>query len=84
MGCFWDQWMLGNGYVNGFYFVRMLFEPLLFILLIAAGVAVFLKWRKGGFTYFSSKNQALEIAKLRYARGEMTTDEYQEMIKRIG
>lgn len=83
MGCFWDQWMLGNGYVNGFYFVTMLLEPLLFIFLIAAGVAVFLKWRKGGFTHFNSKNQALEIAKLRYARGEMTTDEYQEMIKRM-
>ncbi|OEF99621.1 hypothetical protein BHF71_08335 [Vulcanibacillus modesticaldus] len=61
------------------------FTDLLFWILI--GVVVYLLVKKSRNSNFNvpketiQNNEALELAKLRYIRGEITLDEYQEIVK---
>lgn len=79
MGGFWPGsygMMYGGGFMG-----------ILFLLLIGIGIYLLLKNNRPLSTTSISKtntnNEALEIAKLRYVRGEITFEEYQEIEKVI-
>ncbi len=62
---------------------------LLFFLLIVVGIIIFIYWIIKQFTpgitsQIPSTNRALEILKERYAKGEITKEEFEEMRKEIG
>jgi len=69
----------GPGY--GFGFLSELLGPLLLIGLIALGIALLLRSRPGGT---ASQNKALEIARERYAKGEISYEEFQTIKKNLG
>ncbi|NPE29976.1 SHOCT domain-containing protein [Methanococcoides sp. SA1] len=71
-----------NG-ITGYYGGHMVFG-LLFWILIIVGIILLFRWfseqgKKSGEEQLS----ALEIAKMRYARGEITEEEFEEIKKRL-
>ena len=58
---------------------------ILFIILIGLLVYMLIKRSQNSATYSNNlvSNEALEIAKLRYVRGEITQEEYQQIVKVI-
>ena len=53
---------------------------LLFLIIIAVGLVIFFTLRKrGAFTGSSGSELPLEILKKRYAKGEITKKEFEEM-----
>lgn len=78
------RWMMGDW---GMGWMGMVFM-LLFWGVIIAGIVFFIKWlvqNKGRMDHSSSStgNQALEILKKRFARGEINRDEFESMKKDI-
>jgi len=78
----------GPGYGNGFGFGG--FTEMLLVILIGVVVYMLIKrnQRPGTSTgnvnvTAETNNEALEIAKLRYVKGEITFDEYQKIITTI-
>ena len=77
-----DPWTWGRGFamrwVAWFLFMA-------FLALLALGVA--LLWRRGAGDHNverSAGDQALEAVRLRYARGEMTREEFLQVTKDLG
>ncbi|MDI6799673.1 MAG: SHOCT domain-containing protein [Actinomycetota bacterium] len=57
---------------------------LLFLILIIIAVAYLGQSKAGGesnTSYFSQKEEPLEVAKIRYAKGEISKDEFEQMKK---
>ena len=82
----WGGWpnMMG-GLFGGFGFIWMIFI-FLFILAIIAGIIILIVWavRKAGSTQKTSQesiDKAIQTLKERYAKGEITKEEYEEMKK---
>ncbi|MFT9488395.1 MAG: SHOCT domain-containing protein [Tepidibacillus sp.] len=86
----------GGGYGNGFGYGMMSgwnLTGILFLVLVGFLVYLLIKRSKqhGAFSQPSqplaptkaTSNEAVEIAKLRYVRGEISYDEYQEIVKVI-
>ena len=78
--------MMG-GFFGGFSFIWMIFI-FLFVLAIIAGIIVLIIWavRKAGSSQQIqqvSENKALEVLKERYAKGEITKKEYENIKKDI-
>jgi putative membrane protein len=66
---------LGYGYIG---------LGLLFWILIIVGVVLLIKWLvEQGKTTGSEQISALETLKMRYAKGEITAEEFEEMKKRL-
>jgi putative membrane protein len=65
--------------------VTLLILALLIALIVAIVLLVRNAQRPGGISTTSARpGNALEILKERYARGEITRDEYQEMRRELG
>jgi putative membrane protein len=66
--------------MTGFGWRIMFLIPMFFLALLALGVYYFLTGplRAGGF-HIREREDALEILKKRYARGELTTEQYAKM-----
>lgn len=84
----------GSGYGGmmggyGFGWIGMVVE-LVFFLAILAGVVLVVMWAirsfggGGGAAGPAVDDRAMQIAKERFAKGEITKDEYQEIIKHLG
>jgi putative membrane protein len=78
------MWGYGSGYGNGFWgngnywwmgLVMMAFQLLFWGLLIWFGVALFKKVRGNSLSTYG-RNDALDILRERYARGEIDTEEF--------
>lgn len=79
--------MGGGGMMNGFGFGGMGLIGLIFNLAIVIGIVILMVWAVRRFTSGAtnwnqpSGNQSLrEILQARYARGEITRDQYQQML----
>ncbi len=77
-----DPWTWGRGFA-----VRLIawFLLMAFLALLALGVA--LLWRRGGDDAkvdVSSGDEALDAIRIRYARGEMTRDEFLQVNRDLG
>ncbi len=68
----WGDWMMG-----GWLYM------LLFWAVIIAGIVLFIKWASGERDSDSRRDSALEILKRRYARGEISKEEFEEKKKQI-
>jgi putative membrane protein len=55
----------------------------LFWILVILGIAVLVKWLAGSDPS-SSPGRALEILKERYAKGELTREQYDQMKRELG
>jgi len=75
------MWDWGAGvWGHGFGWLLMI----LFWVLIIAGIIVLVKWLASGATPGASPGKrALEILKERYARGDITRDQYEQMRRDI-
>ena len=71
------SWMIG---MMGFRWGFMFLIPLFFLALLSLGVYYFVTGllRTSGF-HIIEREDALEILKKRYARGELTTEQYAKM-----
>jgi putative membrane protein len=63
--------------------------PLVFLgALVALGIFLFGRWRRSGASQtlapFAPSASGREIAQARYARGEITRDEYRELLSHLG
>lgn len=63
----WGDWMMG-----GWLYM------LLFWVVIIAGIVLFIKWATGGKNSDSRGDSPLEVLKKRYARGEISKEEFEE------
>ena len=77
-----DPWTWGRGFA-----VRLIawFLLMAFLALLALGVA--LLWRRGGGdakVAASSGDEALDAIRVRYARGEMTREEFLQVNRDLG
>lgn len=82
-GCMMGPWMMGGGWM-GFSWIWMLvgsIVSLLFIGLIIYGIYYLLTGRVRGFE--PEKRSPLDLLKERYAKGEITEDEYKKMKKEL-
>lgn len=71
--------MWGSGFGYGFMGLGLLFW-----ILIIVGVVLLIKWLvEQGKTTGVEQMSALETLKMRYARGEITAEEFEEMKKRL-
>lgn len=72
-------WHMGYGFYGGGFFMMVL-------LLVLSGLLVFfgVKYFKNGGQLSVKGESALEILKTRYAKGEITKEEFSEMKKEIG
>lgn len=75
--------MDGTGMMFGGIFSFLLALLLIFLLIVA--VAAALKWMWGETRLFSGGNRetALEVLKKRYARGQISKEEYERIKKEI-
>jgi putative membrane protein len=72
---YWDNWHFGMGF--GWIFA------VLFWVVILIGIAALVWWlfpKRGGL---GSQDRPLDILKRRYARGELTREEYEQMRRDI-
>jgi len=78
----YDGGMMGNyGYGMGY---GGMFFGLIFWILIIVGAYLLIKWLvEQNKTRGSEEKSALDIAKERYAKGEITEEEFEEMKKRL-
>jgi putative membrane protein len=82
-----DGMMMGGGILAGFVL-------LVVFVLVVIGIVVAIVWlarqnagspmNKTTYSSHTSQNDALDILKRRYASGEITKDQYEEMKKDIG
>ncbi len=78
----WGPGMMGWGYGMGWlWFIVMV----VFLIAVVVGIVFFIRWitlstGKGGMR---PEDSALDILKKRYARGEITKEEYEKMKKDI-
>ena len=77
-------WMMGNWGMGWF---GMIFMMIFWILIIVGGIFL-IKWliqttSKKGTSYPADSSEALNILKERYARGEITREEFEQMKKTI-
>lgn len=76
-----DGYMGNYGY--GLGYAHMLLG-IIFWILIIAGAYLLIKWLvEQGKTRGEGQMSALEIAKTRYAKGELSAEEFEEMKKRL-
>jgi putative membrane protein len=76
--------MMGYGMMNGYGFGLV---GLIFNLALIAGMVILIVWavrRFSGGTISSGGQTPREILQTRYARGEITRDQYQQMLKDVG
>ncbi len=75
--------MMGYGMMGGFGLIGLLFNAL-----IVVGIVVLAVWAVRRFSapadHGSAGQSAREILQVRYARGEITREQYQEMLKDLG
>lgn len=78
----YDGGMMGNyGYGMGY---GGMFFILIFWILIIVGAYLLIKWLvEQNKTRGGEEKSALEIAKVRYAKGEITEEEFEEIKKRL-
>lgn len=72
--------MMGNWTMDGGMGIWMLFN-MIFWILLTIGIAFLVIWivrRSGGAEVSNSGESSLEILKKRYARGEITKEEFEE------
>jgi putative membrane protein len=81
IGPLWNPFMLGMGMgMMGFGWGSMFLVPLAFLVLIALGIYYLVTEFMGTNKLASSQNQRpLEILEERYAKGEITREQYLEM-----
>ncbi len=75
--------MYGGG---GFGILWMLFSLILFLLILAVVIIVIIyvvRSQSRQTSMPSRKNEALEIAKMRYAKGEISKEEYEALVKEL-
>lgn len=79
--------MGGGGMMNGFGFGGTSLIGLIFNLAIVVGIVILIVWAVKRFTggaanwnQPSSSQSPREILQARYARGELTRDQYQQML----
>jgi len=82
-----NPWMMNNGYyggMGGFGFLGFLFMILWWAFIIALVIAA-IKWLTHGSrgSRGAGEKSPMEILQERYAKGEITKDEYQEIRKEL-
>lgn len=84
---FWNNGLTrGYGLFDGYGFFGFggyFLQVILFFSFIALLVYFIVRATRPQNREIKTGNEAIEIAKLRYARGEITSDEYREIIKTI-
>lgn len=79
--------MMGNGLMYGYHYgMGWMLLGLVFWVAIITGIVLLVLWiaRKSGKLHHEPKEEsALEILNRRYARGEISKEEYLEMKKEI-
>jgi putative membrane protein len=76
--------MMGYGMMGGYGFGLI---GLLFNLAILVGIVILIVWAVRRFssgTSLSGGQTPREILQMRYARGEVTRDQYQQILKDLG
>ena len=82
-------WGLGGGYMSGMMGMMgygwgfMVFVPIVFLVLIALGVYYLATESIGTSRSASSNGRALEILKERYAKGEITREQFLPMKREL-
>ncbi len=71
--------MMGFGMMGGFGLIGLLFNVLILVGVVALGVWA-VKRFSAGRSYTSGHESARDIAQTRYARGEITREQYQQML----
>ncbi|HZM35676.1 MAG TPA: SHOCT domain-containing protein [Burkholderiales bacterium] len=56
----------------------------LFWILVILGIVVLVKWLAGGPTGGGGESRALDILKERYAKGELTREQFEQMRRELG
>jgi len=75
-----------NMFGGGFKIFGLLFGLIFFLLVIAIVVVVIIyivRSQSRQTSMPSRKNEALEIAKTRYAKGEISKEEYEALVKEL-
>jgi putative membrane protein len=79
--------MVGNGMMYGYHYgMGWMLVSLVFWILLIAGAVLLVLWiigKSGRGTRVRVEESALDILKKRYARGEITKEQYEEMKKDI-
>ena len=78
---YWDGYNMMSGY-GGFSALAFLFHLILLVVVIA-GVIVLVKFLSQSTQHHDSTNSALDVLKRRYAKGEITKQEFDGMKKDI-
>ena len=77
--------MMGGGFDMGWGGFGFGFGMLLFWVLVVLGIVVLVKWLVGGRpSEPGSRGRALEILKERYAKGELTGEQFEQMKRALG
>jgi putative membrane protein len=74
--------MMGGGMMYGFGWIGLLLN-----IAVIVGIVILVVWAVKRFTSGSSSNTIQtprEILQTRYARGEITRDQYQQMLSDLG
>jgi putative membrane protein len=79
--------MVGSGMMYGYHYgMGWMLVSLIFWILLVAGAVLLVLWivgKSGRGTRARVEESALDILKKRYARGEITKEQYEEMKKDI-
>lgn len=74
--------MMNYGH-SGWWMGGMWFFPLLFWILVIAGVVFILRWMRERGQEAAPHESALDVLKKRYAKGEIDRDTFEQMKKDI-
>ncbi|WP_165895055.1 SHOCT domain-containing protein [Tepidibacillus fermentans] len=69
--------------MNGFDYELLSFIFVVGVIAILVGVILLMKYRYSFFTRNGKSNEAIEIVKLRYARGEIDLQEYEKLMNEL-
>lgn len=80
------MWFGGGPFYHGWYSFGGMVMMFLFFFVIIGGLFFAFRWISGGgcgFHYKNNSNDSIEILKKRYASGEITKEEFEEVKKHL-
>ena len=84
-GCYADSyWFDGPHWFGGHFLGGGLIMWILFLVILGFAIFFAVKYFRGGKQEFFKKEIPLDALKLRYAKGEITKEVYEDMKKELG